>query len=174
MQNQDGTEEDDPAGALWPAFADLYRRDYRSVVALVYGLSGNRWIAEDVAQDAFLSAHRHWDWIRTYDNPGAWVRHVAINAARSRRRKLANEMRSWLRLARSTTAPAPLPDDADHFWATLRSLPVRQAQALALHYYEDMSVARIAEVLRCGEATVKTHLHRGRQSLAAKLDHEDK
>jgi RNA polymerase sigma-70 factor (ECF subfamily) len=55
----------------------------------------------------------------------------------------------------------------------LRSLPVRQAQALALYYYEDKSVAEIARVLRCGEATVKTHLHRGRRALATKLGCEE-
>ncbi len=82
-------------------------------------------------------------------------------------------MRVVLRLARSRPLPTELPDEASRFWTALRALPTRQAQALALHYYEDMSVRDVAAVLHCGEATVKTHLHRGRQALATKLGYEE-
>ena len=41
---------------------------------------------------------------------------------------------------------------------------------MALHYLEDRPVADIAEVLGIAENTVKVHLHRGRQALAATLD----
>ena len=54
-------------------------------------------------------------------------------------------------------------------WRAVRALPKRQAQAIALLYWEDLSVKEIAAVLECGEETVKTHLKRGRQALAAVL-----
>jgi RNA polymerase sigma-70 factor (ECF subfamily) len=57
----------------------------------------------------------------------------------------------------------------DEFWSAVRGLPARQAQAVALHYLEDRSVADIAAVLGCAEATVKVHLHRGRLALARTL-----
>ena len=41
---------------------------------------------------------------------------------------------------------------------------------MALHYLEDRSVADIAAVLGCRESTVKVHLHRGRSTLARKLE----
>ncbi|MFP3882599.1 MAG: RNA polymerase sigma factor, partial [Actinomycetota bacterium] len=43
------------------AFDRLYREEYRRVVAVVYGLTGSRWVAEDIAQDAFLRVHRDWE-----------------------------------------------------------------------------------------------------------------
>ena len=42
-------------------FPDWYRAEYHQVVALVYVLSGSRWAAEELAQDAFLEAHRRWE-----------------------------------------------------------------------------------------------------------------
>ncbi len=65
------------------AFPDWYRSEYHQVVALVCVLSGSRWAAEELTQDAFIEAHRRWATIRTYDDPGAWVRKVAVNKARS-------------------------------------------------------------------------------------------
>ena len=43
---------------------------------------------------------------------------------------------------------------------------------MALYYLEDASVAEIAAVMDCAENTVKVHLHRGRQALAARLGAE--
>jgi RNA polymerase sigma-70 factor (ECF subfamily) len=51
----------------------------------------------------------------------------------------------------------------------VRSLPRRQAQAVALHYLEDLPVAEIARVLGCAEGTVKAHLHHGREALGRRL-----
>lgn len=56
------------------------------------------------------------------------------------------------------------------FWAAVRALPTRQAECVALHYLEDRSIADIALVLGCKEATVKVHLHRGRTALARALE----
>ncbi|MBW3667183.1 MAG: hypothetical protein KY394_06280 [Actinobacteria bacterium] len=45
-------------------FELFYRQEYSAVVALIYGLSGNGWVAEELAQDAFVRAHRDWPRVR--------------------------------------------------------------------------------------------------------------
>ena len=165
-----------PSGVLAAeeiAFEALYRRDYRAVVGLIYGLTGSMPAAGEIAQDAFVTAHRKWAEIGAFDDPGAWVRHIALNAARSMRRRVVSEVRALARPSGRRGSPVEMPADCSRFWAALRSLPVRQAQALALHYYEDKSIAEIANVMRCGAATVKTHLFRGRSSLAVTLGYEE-
>ncbi|MCJ7725771.1 MAG: hypothetical protein MUP76_05210, partial [Acidimicrobiia bacterium] len=57
-------------------FETFYRTEYRPVVGLAYALSGSRIAAEDIAQDAFLAAHKQWDRVAFYDRPEAWVRRV--------------------------------------------------------------------------------------------------
>jgi RNA polymerase sigma-70 factor (ECF subfamily) len=51
----------------------------------------------------------------------------------------------------------------------LRTLPVRQRQAIVLHYLEDLPLQEIAQVLAVPTGTVKSLLARGRRSLAARL-----
>jgi RNA polymerase sigma-70 factor (ECF subfamily) len=107
------------------------------------------------------------------DHPGAWVRRVAVNLAMSRFRRLAAEARALRRyVGGSPTAfPAPEPD-GDRFWEAVRHLPRRQAQAVALHYLEDRSVAEIAETLSIAEGAVKAALFKGRRNLEKALDVE--
>ena len=142
------------------SFEDLYKREFAGVLALAYVLSGSRSAAEELAQDAFLAAHRRWDTISAYDNPSAWVRRVCVNRSTSLMRRRTNEAKALARLAGRRRLPDELPSDADEFWRAVRRLPRRQAQAVALHYVDDLSIADIAAVLNCAEGTVKAHLHR--------------
>ena len=65
--------------------------------------------------------------------------------------------------------PAAFDDGDDEFWRTVRGLPARQRQVIGLHYVIDLSVSEIAGTLKVSEATVKTHLQRGRKTLEVKL-----
>jgi RNA polymerase sigma-70 factor, ECF subfamily len=152
------------------AFAIFYASEYRKVVSLAYALTGRAAVAEELAQDAFLVAHRNWARVSTYEVPGAFVRRVVSNMAASFSRRLAAEARALARFAaRSPKWSSPLePTDAD-FWRSVRSLPRRQAQVLALRYLEDLPDEQIAQVLGCSTATVRVHLHNGRIALAGKL-----
>ena len=158
----------DPVAAV--DFDEWYRGEYRAVVALVYTLSGSRWASEELAQDAFMEAHRRWASISEYDDPGAWVRKVAMNKARSRLRRRGAEARAYARhLVLNRPLPEQMPEPADHFWAEVRSLPRQQAKVIALHYLDDRPVDEIARILDISTGTVKTHLHRGRATLATQL-----
>ena len=151
-------------------FDDFYLTEYAGVVGLAYTLSGSRWAAEDLAQQAFLAAYRSWDRIARYDQPGAWVRRVVANLAVSAFRRRAAEARALARLVshQGRNLPEVSPDDAD-FWRAVRSLPRRQAQVVALYYLEDRAIADIAEILDMAQGTVKKHLHDGRRALARRL-----
>lgn len=156
------------------SFDAWYRQEYRPVVGLVYSLTGNRAAAEELTQDAFVEAHKRWGTLSTYDDPGGWLRKVAMNKARSGFRRRAAEARAYARhVGRTRPATAELPESADEFWAAVRGLPTQQAHVIALHYLEDLPVDRIAEVLEIAPGTVKTHLHRARAALAERLTPED-
>ncbi len=155
-----------------PDFETFYRREYRAVVGLAFALSGSRIAAEDIAQDAFLAAHKDWDRIGFYERPESWVRRVVSNLSVSVFRTKVREATAVARLKSRDSYLPRLPADDAHFWKAVRELPKRQAQAIALHYLEDRSVVEIAEILGCAESTVKVHLHKGRDRLARKLDQE--
>jgi RNA polymerase sigma-70 factor (ECF subfamily) len=148
-------------------FASFYRREYRAIRALTWALTGDLGAAEDIAQEALLRAHQRWEQLASYDEPGAWVRRVAINLATSVLRRRGRELRALVRLQARPEPEWELPAPDAEFWAAVRRLPRAQAATIALHYYEDLPVSDIAAVLGIAEGTVKTHLHRGRRALAS-------
>jgi RNA polymerase sigma-70 factor (ECF subfamily) len=161
--------EDLPAVRAVPDFESFYRSEYRSVVGLAYALSGSRIASEDIAQDAFLAAHKQWDRVASYDKPEAWVRRVVSNLSVSLFRTRMREASAIARLKRRANYLPELSPDDVAFWKMVRSLPKRQAQTVALHYLEDRPVAEIGEILGCSASTVKVHLHKARAGLARKL-----
>ena len=155
-------------------FDDFYAREYPALVALAHVLTGSHAHAEDVAQEAMLAAYRRWDEIGGMEWPEAWVRRVCANIATSVVRRRIVEGRALLRLRGGLqTEVQPLDEDSSVFWSEVRRLPRRQAQCLALFYMYGCSVAETAHVLGCSAGSVKTHLARGRSTVAAHLDLRD-
>lgn len=161
--------DDAPPVRAVETFENFYERELRSVVGLAYALSGSRVAAEDLAQEAFLAAHKQWERISRYEKPGAWVRRVVANMSVSMFRKRMSEAKAIAQMRPEQAYLPELPSESEHFWKLVRALPRRQAQAIALHYLEGRSVQEIAEVIECAPNTVKVHLHKGRKTLAAKL-----
>lgn len=161
------TEE--TSNAFRENFDAFYARERSAVIGLAYVLSGSRAGAEDLAQDALVAAYRNWDKVAGYDDPGAWVRRVLANRVTSRFRRRRAEAKALLRLRGDDfTIPAVDPE-TEALWREVRRLPTRQAQAIALRYLDGQDVAGIASILDCSENTVRTHLRRGRQTLAHRL-----
>lgn len=170
------TGHDGPAPEASPVkiretFEAFYLREFPKIVAITASMSGNRALAEDIAQNAMLKAHRHWEKIASYDKPGAWVRRVAINEATSALRRKATEARALIRLGGepAVALPPPPPEDQS-IWAAVAALPKKQRAAVTLFYLEDRSTLEIADILDCSEATARVHLHRGRKRLAEMVE----
>jgi RNA polymerase sigma-70 factor (ECF subfamily) len=152
-------------------FDALFADSYRSIVRTVWFVVGDWEVAREVAQDAFAAALVHWRKVSGFDNPGAWVRRVAIrDAVRTRRRAQRAEG-----TVVAAVAPTPSIESSLDVRAAILRLPVQQRAAVVLHYLHDLPVREVAEELRCSEGTVKTHLARARGTLSVLLrdEHED-
>ena len=160
---------DKSASAEGGGFDEFYRLEYAGVVRLAFALCGKFYLGEEIAEDAFVAAYRHWERVRTLDDPAAWVRRVATNGTISGFRRRMTELRTLSALIGRGRERASLPELDQELWAAVRSLPARQAQVLALMYLEDLTAAQIGEVLGCGEETARTHARRGRATLAKRL-----
>ncbi len=151
------------------SFDEFFLAEFPRLVSMLTAWNGDRAVAEDLAQDALLQAHRHWATVSNLDSPGAWVRRVALNRSsnegRRRRRERAAIVR--LRTTKPSDAARPTPDDA--LWAQVRSLPANQRDATVLRYVDDLPLADIAAILGCTDGTVKTHLQRARRTLSNHL-----
>ena len=159
------------------SFEDFFRANRAAVIGLAFVFTGSRVAAEDLAQDAFVAAYRRWGRVQAYDDPAAFVRRVVANNAFSFVRRRGREVKALVRFAARPEPVSALDVDDDVFWRQVRELPRRQAQCVALHYFEDRSTGAIAVVLGISETTVRVHLHAGRRRLAellgARSDEED-
>lgn len=154
------------------SFEDFYRREYRSMVGLAFVLTGNRWSAEDTAQDAMAAAFTKWSTVSKLEKPSGWVRRVTCNRSVSVVRRRIRDAKLLVKLGSQPQHEFRLDKDADEFWRAVRTLPARQAQVIALFYFDDLSVSDIADILKINEGSVKTHLSRGRLNVAQQLQLE--
>jgi RNA polymerase sigma factor (sigma-70 family) len=153
-------------------FEQFFTAEYRSLLTLATALCGSRVLGEDVVQDTMFAASRQWPKLSSYDDPARWARRVVVRRCSNVRRGRLRESRALARVAgRRETRGVTLPSlERDKFWAAVRALPRRQRACIALHYLDDLDIGEIATTLGIAEATVRVHLHAGRQTLAATLN----
>lgn len=156
------------------SFSSFYASEIRSVVGLAYALCESRAAAEDLAQEAFSAAYVRWERVGVYENPGAFVRRVVANRSVSLFRRQLREAKAMVRLGHERplhlTEP-DLPFPAAELWAAVRKLSKRQAQVVALHYLDGLSLSEVSSVLGISKDSANTHLRRARQALAIRLSH---
>jgi RNA polymerase sigma-70 factor (sigma-E family) len=152
-------------------FDEFFAVAWPRLLRTTYAVTGDRQLAEDALQTAFAKAYAAWPRVRRADEPIAYVRRIAINAAIAQQRKASTR--------RETTVSA-LPDagvssteDAllrhDEVWAAVAVLPPRQRAVVVLRYYEDLSERQIADALGCRPGTVKSQAAAALSTLRARL-----
>jgi RNA polymerase sigma-70 factor (ECF subfamily) len=164
------------------AFERLVRNHERNVFRLLYRMLGNREEAEDAAQEAFLSLHRHGHRFRRESRFSTFLYRVAANAALNRRRSLGRARAREIELAQRHATGAQIhvaprnPEDATHgaeiqsrVQQALEELPAELRVAVVLYDIEGQSYKDIAEILKIPEGTVKSRIHRARLGLRDRL-----
>jgi RNA polymerase sigma-70 factor (sigma-E family) len=141
---------------------ELYERHASDAGRLAYLLTGDRELAEDLVQDAFVKLTGRFVHHRDPGGLHAYLRVTVVNLARSHHRRKAVERRFAERQsgAEPTTAAFDA-SDRDVLQQALLSLPLRQRTAIVLRYYEDFDVAQTASTMHCSEGTVKALTSRG-------------
>jgi RNA polymerase sigma factor (sigma-70 family) len=144
----------------------VFTRLFPKLVGMVSLYCGDRWVAEEIAQETLS---RLWAQSASarIDSPEAWTYRVATNLANSwfRRRSIERRARDSLRAVRRDDL-APDPAESLAVRDALARLPRRQRQAILLRYYADLSVEGAAAVMRCAPGTVKAHTHKAMAELA--------
>ena len=150
-------------------FDEFFLAEFPRLVSMLTAWSGDRAIAEDLAQDALLQAHRNWADVVVLERPGAWVRRVALNRSSNEQRRRRRERAAVSRVRADQKIDIVIPTADDQLWERVRALPPAQRDATIMRYVDDLPLADIAAVLGCSDGTVKTHLQRARHTLAGHL-----
>jgi RNA polymerase sigma-70 factor (sigma-E family) len=128
--------------------------EWPRLVGLMGLYTGDRDLAEDLAQETLARACRDWAKVVALDSPQAWTSRVAMNLARShfRRLRVKRRPRPTLRQPEVQIEDAGLRLEVRE---AVAHLPERQRATLVLRYFADLSVREVADVLGCAEGTVK-------------------
>ena len=159
MNASDGEQFDEFMASRWPG-----------LVRLAFGLTGDRWLAEDLAQTALASAYAAWWRVRRADDPDAYVRRILINASKSRfRRNRVSERASGPGDLADAAVEDPAAEVGERsvLLAALAELPPRQRAVVVLRYWEDLSDAQVGALLGCSAGTVRSQAARALAKLRA-------
>lgn len=149
-------------------FDEYVRTRGDGLLRFAYAICGDRHLAEDLVQEVLSRVCRGWPRFARVDRPDAYLRTAVVRQFLSWRRRAARREVSVPALAEPAgDQPDPVVRRAvrDEMWQLLGRLPRRQRAVLVLRYYEDLPDARIAEIVGCRPATVRSHAHRGLTSL---------
>jgi RNA polymerase sigma-70 factor (sigma-E family) len=155
--------------------ARLYGDYFHSAFRLAYLLTGDRELAEDLVQDAFVRLIGHFGSLRREDSFDAYLKRTIVNLSHTTFRRRRVE-RSYLARQHAyhsgQTLDLPDVEQRDELWLQLQTLAPRQRAALILRYYEDLSEHQTAEVLGCSVRTVKSLVARGLAAMRARQGSE--
>jgi RNA polymerase sigma-70 factor (ECF subfamily) len=143
----------------------IYHRYYQPVLRHLERLVQQHESAEDLCQETFLKAFRHWEQFGEMACVGCWLYRVATNSAYDfLRRQRRNSFMALLEEAAWVAAPIESRwDDAEPVRGALRQVPAHFRIPLMLQIIDGYSLDDIATMLGCLPATVKTRVHRARK-----------
>jgi RNA polymerase sigma-70 factor (ECF subfamily) len=163
------------------AFETLVLRKTPAVVSVARRIVGDAEDARDVAQMVFV---RVWGELHRYDETysfNTWLYRIATNLSIDCRRRARSRARAHggtLHLVRrreelsgdETERAAEEGQMARLFADASRHLSAKQKAAFVLREMEDKDTAEIAEILGCGESTVRNHLFNARRALRREIE----
>ena len=161
-----------------PDFEKLIDTHQSMVFSLALRMTGDRGLAEEIAQDVFLELDRNLGRIESGEHARFWLRRVTMSrSADALRRRKVRGIDLWVEMEDVHASGAeeqgsyrgvgPLSVRLEQLLATL---PEAQRAALVLRYQEDLTPEEIAATLDAPLATVKSHLQRGLKLLRSNAE----
>ena len=135
------------------------------LVRLAFGLTGDRWMAEDIAQTALARTYVAWRRVSRADDPDAYLRRILINACnrRFRRRRVTEQPGNPPETL--VEGPADLVGERTALVAALHLLPSRQRAVIVLRYWAGPNRRADRRALGCSPGTVRSQLSRALSKL---------
>lgn len=168
------------------AYARLVDRHRDFVYTIAIGIVRNEADAEDVSQEAFVTAFRALRTFRGESKFSSWLYRIVVNLALAHVRR---RQRAPLLEIESSESDEPYPrvaatDEGPEEGLIDQELRLRVRQAIAklpphyravitLYHLEEKSYEEVVSILGLPMGTVKTHLHRARAMLRRIVEGED-
>ncbi len=159
------------------AYEGLVLRYQKAVLASALSVTHREFMAEDAAQDAFVTAWMKLDTLQDPAKFAPWVCRIAKNCAlnmlgRYRDFLPFEDLENLNLTIEQAQNPAELyarSQEDEELHKTIEKLSEKVKTVIYLHYFEGLSIAEIADRTRTSVGTVKWQLHDGRKKLRKEL-----
>jgi RNA polymerase sigma factor (sigma-70 family) len=148
-------------------FVAFFTAHYGEVASALYLLTRDPAEAEDLAQEAMTRVYERWARVRSMDSPGGYLYRTALNLHRKRARRLAVAAAVRLPGSRESVDPAHVVEERVEILRLLARLSVPQRHVVVLVEWLGLDSEEAASVLGIKAASVRTRLHRARETLRA-------
>lgn len=153
------------------ALDDFCRDAHPLLVAAFDHYFGDRWLAEELAQEALIRVCQRWSTVRVMGSPIGWAFHVGRNVGRSRLRRVVIGRRARARAGAAADGVHVDPDTADRLavQAALRKLSPAQRDVVVLRSLVGLSTAETALTLGVSPDAVRARSSRAMAAMRRQL-----
>jgi len=157
------------------AFGELVRRFQDMVYGYAYAILGDFHLAEDVAQEAFITAYQKLDQLRDAKAFPGWLKRIVLTQCNrmTRRKSLPTEpLETALGVSTVHSDPAEImleKEMSDSILMAVQALPEKERMVTTLLYINGYSQNEVANFLEVSVGTVNSRLHRSREKLKERM-----
>ena len=167
------------------SFEQLYTIYYDKVYGFARMILKNETDAEDVLQEAFVTAWRKLNTLETPATFSVWIQIIAKNLCNMqlRRKNIAILLDAEQDIADFDTEESEemLPavyaereDLRERLGSIIDNLSDVQRQTVTLYYFNELSVDEIAEIMECSSGTVKSRLFLARNTIKTEVEEQER
>lgn len=124
---------------------------------------------EDLLQEVFIKFYKSLDVFEGRSSIKTYLYRIAVNECQNylkswhyKKFEVTERVKNWLKRD-SIELDVLRQEQNQSIGQIVNSLPIKYREVIWLHYYVELSIAEMAEVLKCSPNTVKTRLARGRR-----------
>lgn len=161
----------------------LYKETYNRVYFYAYKIFGNENDAADVVQEVYIKVFTHISELQDVTAFPNWLYKITINECRQLMRKDKKQilLEEGDQLFENIVDSAPeidlnviRKDARSYLMAIIDLLPREQKSAVILYYYEQLTIAQIAEIEGVSESTIKSRLSQARRKIRNAVEAEER
>jgi len=150
---------------LAPTFECFYAANARRLFTALCLVTGDRFEAEEITQEAFVRVWQRWEHVGDLDDPTGYVFRVAMNVFRGRWRRASLAVRRTLSLAPQVGDDLAAVETHDAVVRLLHELDPKQRAAVVLTALLDYSAEEAGRMLGIGASSVRSLTTRARTQM---------
>ncbi len=157
------------------AFEELVRIHMKWAYNLAYKLSNDRYLADEISQEAFVALYRNIGKFRRESSLKTYLYRVILNSWQQylrtvyRQKRLNHALGRRIRKEKDIFDEIRMDDIKGRINSAVAELPPRQRDVFILKHLQGLKISEVALILRCSEGTVKANLFKAVNNLRDKL-----